>query len=516
VAEAAVTTREALYAKACQRVVNTLGMRYAWVGRSEPGRGWICLAEAGARLSGPCLWQHTPFLTETERTPQLFPQLTQNPRFQSLRGCLSEVESAAALPIWHQNRLDAYLWLYHADPNPFSPERVSLLQVISEDLGRVLDRIHLTDTLSRTQNELAILVDRLTRTQGLYRALAATSNVLIRATNERELLTRVCRQLAKSGIFQVAWIGRPDSAGIFRVLAAAGPGSQEIKQFRLSLDQDPGPLVVKAWRTGRLQFHNDHRQAPEMAPWKEFLTRQAWAAGAAVPILRNRRRWATLAVVSGTPNIFDHQVLNLVVQIARLIGLGLDEQDLKTRLSEEHQRQFFLARHDPLTGLANRLGLAEYLEQVIRPEVGRDSSVVVGVIDLDDFKRVNDTWGHAAGDQLLRQVADQLRRLVGPDNLVTRLGGDEFVIVLTDLEARADLDRLWTTMQSTLETVLLPDGSVYRLGLSLGLTRYPEDASDTDGLLRHADMALYLAKSQKARRSVWWQWWTPELTMRES
>lgn len=486
-------------------------MHYAWIGRMEPTGGWTCLAEAGDRHAGPCLWQKTPPLQDSDQTLRLFPEWTADPRFHPLADCFPghSVRSAAALPIWHHNRLDAYFWLYHRESNPFTPEHVSLLRVIAEDLGRVLDRIHLTDSLSQAQSELAVTVARLTRTQGLYRALAATSNALIRASNERQLLTRVCRQLAHSGIFQVAWIGRPDSSGIFRVLAAAGPGSQELKQFRLSLDQNPGPLVVQAWRTGRIHFHNDHRHAPEMAPWEDFLEKKAWAAGAAVPILRNRQQWATLAVVSTTPDIFDHQVLNLVAQIARLIGLGLDEQDLKSRLNEEHQRQFFLARHDPLTGLANRLGLADYLDQALRDADGKASRVVVGVLDLDDFKHVNDTWGHEAGDRLLRQVADRLRQAVGPDNLAARLGGDEFVVVVSEPNDGPADDTRWAAVQKAFEAVEFPDGSIRPMGLSIGLTRYPDDAADPDGLLRHADMALYRVKSQKSRRSVWWQWWTP-------
>lgn len=162
-----------------------------------------------------------------------------------------------------------------------------------------------------------------------------------------------------------------------------------------------------------------------------------------------------------------------------------------------------------MTGLANRLGLAEYLDQALREADAKASRVVVGVLDLDDFKHVNDTWGHEAGDQLLRQVADRLRQAVGPDNLAARLGGDEFVVVVTDAGDESAVDTRWAAIQKAFEAVKFPDGSVRQMGLSIGLTRYPDDAGDPDGLLRHADIALYQVKSQKSRRSVWWQWWTP-------
>lgn len=167
------------------------------------------------------------------------------------------------------------------------------------------------------------------------------------------------------------------------------------------------------------------------------------------------------------------------------------------------------ALHDPLTGLANRHGLGVRLPGALAHAHRHGNVVAVGMIDLDDFKPVNDTWGHAAGDALLIELARRLQgELRGADFLV-RLGGDEFVIViggLDELQAvtqlQAALQRLHRAVEAPFE--IMPGVSV-KLGLSMGLAMYPNHADDADTLLRLADAAMYQAKQHKGRRVHWWR-----------
>ncbi|CAB1127987.1 protein of unknown function [Candidatus Hydrogenisulfobacillus filiaventi] len=114
------------------------------------------------------------------------------------------------LPVLHQGRRVAEVWLRHSDPGVCTPERRALLAVIAEDLGQVLDRIALTRRLEATEARLSATVQHLTRLQGLYRALAAVSDAVVRTPDEARLRRRTCRRLAGSGLFQAAWFGRPD------------------------------------------------------------------------------------------------------------------------------------------------------------------------------------------------------------------------------------------------------------------------------------------------------------------
>lgn len=159
------------------------------------------------------------------------------------------------------------------------------------------------------------------------------------------------------------------------------------------------------------------------------------------------------------------------------------------------------ANFDALTGLPNRVLLTDRLAQMLRRS--RRAATMVGVlfIDLDRFKPVNDNLGHAAGDELLRQVAHRLLNLFRDEDTCARLGGDEFVILLPELREQGNLERM---AQNTVETLSLPyrlDEAFVEIGCSVGLAAYPEDGEDVEALLQFADEAMYRAKARG--RGVW-------------
>ncbi|UPG72168.1 EAL domain-containing protein [Roseomonas gilardii subsp. gilardii] len=163
-------------------------------------------------------------------------------------------------------------------------------------------------------------------------------------------------------------------------------------------------------------------------------------------------------------------------------------------LSERRVR--FMAHHDPLTGLANRTLLHERLAAAIGEAGGREGHLVVLALDLDRFKVVNDTYGHAAGDDLLRQVAARLGELVGPDDTVSRLGGDEFVILWRGAASRAGVEPLARRIVRSLVTPFILDGNMAQVGTSVGIALHPQDGATPESLMRNADTALYRAKAE--------------------
>jgi diguanylate cyclase len=191
-------------------------------------------------------------------------------------------------------------------------------------------------------------------------------------------------------------------------------------------------------------------------------------------------------------------VLFLLV-LARVMGL--------VRSVEEGQRQLrHEALHDGLTGLANRTLFTDRLEAVLADEQGRDRLVTVMFVDLDDFKTVNDTLGHQAGDELLNIVALRLGRSVRGGDTVARLGGDEFAVLLpgasTAEEARLAAERLLGTLREP----LMLHGRELMVSASVGIAVQPTSTTHVDKLLRGADVAMYLAKSKgKGRCEVFEQ-----------
>lgn len=167
-------------------------------------------------------------------------------------------------------------------------------------------------------------------------------------------------------------------------------------------------------------------------------------------------------------------------------------QTYNTQL-QELRRQ---ARHDPLTGLGNRLLLEERLDRV--KQAGTQGHILL--LDLDRFKPVNDTFGHAAGDEVLRTVAQRLLACVREHDTVVRLGGDEFAVIAPDTIEDADADALVTRITHALtQPILWRDTPIY-ITPSIGLTRFGQDDSDSNTLLAQADADMYRAKGLTRHR----------------
>lgn len=159
-----------------------------------------------------------------------------------------------------------------------------------------------------------------------------------------------------------------------------------------------------------------------------------------------------------------------------------------------------LARHDQLTGLANRRQFEDRMETVLARCRRKQCRAAVLFIDLDGFKQVNDTLGHAVGDLLLQHVAQQLKRSVREVDTVARLGGDEFVILLEEVGQEQQALVVVETVRKALRQPAHVNGQLVHTRASIGLAFYPEHGLEAGLILRHADQAMYLEK--KAGRSI--------------
>ncbi|WP_259650033.1 putative bifunctional diguanylate cyclase/phosphodiesterase [Gluconacetobacter diazotrophicus] len=162
-----------------------------------------------------------------------------------------------------------------------------------------------------------------------------------------------------------------------------------------------------------------------------------------------------------------------------------------TERRQARQQVERLAHYDPLTGLANRALFGARLDGVC--VAGHEAILLC--IDLDYFKTVNDLYGHAAGDALLRLVADRLRACSRPDDLIARLGGDEFAIIWPNVPEKEELAHRAGEIVETISRPYVIDGQHVAIGASIGSASYPADAGSSDLLRQHADIALYKAKA---------------------
>jgi diguanylate cyclase (GGDEF)-like protein/PAS domain S-box-containing protein len=182
-------------------------------------------------------------------------------------------------------------------------------------------------------------------------------------------------------------------------------------------------------------------------------------------------------------------------------------RDIRDRVATEARIQH-LAHHDSLTGLLNRAAFMERMAVLLKRAERKGELLALLFIDLDNFKRVNDSLGHLEGDQVLTTVSERLTAALRDSDLVGRFGGDEFVVLLTELGSRDDARVVLEALLSVVEVPVKADGRALSVTPSIGVAFFPDDGRQADELIQHADTAMYRAK---ARGRATYQYFEPAL-----
>jgi len=177
-------------------------------------------------------------------------------------------------------------------------------------------------------------------------------------------------------------------------------------------------------------------------------------------------------------------------QPLRMVGIHRDISQQK----QDEEALNLMAHYDVLTKLPNRMLFADRFNQAIAHSKRTGNMLAICFLDLDNFKPINDTFGHDAGDKLLIEVANRLRITIREEDTASRQGGDEFSLLLRDIESFAQCDQLLERIRYSLAQPYIINGYTHNISVSIGSTIYPIDNSDLDMLLRHADKAMYQAK----------------------
>jgi diguanylate cyclase (GGDEF)-like protein len=192
----------------------------------------------------------------------------------------------------------------------------------------------------------------------------------------------------------------------------------------------------------------------------------------------------------------------------RLVVAAIQAQTMTEAAETATAKMAFMAKHDFLTGLPNRLLLTDRLAQAISLARRHGKRVALMFLDLDHFKHVNDSLGHGVGDELLQSVSKRLQECVRNSDTIGRLGGDEFVVLLSEIESPQDAS---ISAEKLIESMVAPhiigDHRVH-ITLSIGISLYPDDARDVETVLRNADTAMYHAK--RNGRNIY-QSFTPDM-----
>lgn len=279
-------------------------------------------------------------------------------------------------------------------------------------------------------------------------------------------------------------------------------------------DDDTLLLVLELKRNG---YTPEYRRVDTAPAMREALQRETWdviladytmpqfSAMAALSIVQASGLDLPFIVVSGNigediavaamkAGAHDYIMKNSLKRLVPAIERELRDYEVRRERKRAEERLAYLAYYDPVTDLPNRSLLLDRLSQALAYGHRHEVPVAVMFLDLDRFKQINDTFGHAAGDHLLKVVAQRLTHYVRESDTVARLGGDEFVVVISEMVQAADANTIAQGILQVMADPIVIEGQELYISASIGISIYPTDGSDIPTLLKKADAALYRAK----------------------
>jgi diguanylate cyclase (GGDEF)-like protein/PAS domain S-box-containing protein len=299
-----------------------------------------------------------------------------------------------------------------------------------------------------------------------------------------EVLTRICASMGWIGGMSIAQIAKRGSLTA-RERAGDERFTRMVSHLPQELVPESGSPESQVWQQARPMWIEDFREHPGLAHRYRAQELGAKAAFLAPIVDEAGRTTSVLLCLSPATFSDDGFLMRFAEALSRNLSLFLQGKAAERRL--RHQ-----SLHDALTDLPNRLYLAHQLEQ----RLARQEAAAVLYIDLDRYKIINDTLGHAVGDQVLIEVAKRMRETIRPEDVACRIGGDEFIVLLTRLSDRSEIERIGRRVLAAIEKPFMLMNRAYFLSASIGVAISPNDASDAEHLIKCADSAMYRVKSE--------------------
>ncbi len=338
--------------------------------------------------------------------------------------------------------------------------------------------------------------DRVSRMLG---ALSATNEAIMRAKSRDELYAMVCEAAARGAKFTSTSILFASSGDkFFKLAAAAGPNALVVRNNRYSTSDrmaEGRGLIGTAFRTGQPCIQNDIPNSHPARVWKQTGGRiVAPRSGAALPLFSRGRVVGVLLFMAPEHDVFTPEFAELLERMAENLSFALTRFDQADEKERAEARVHFLANHDSLTGLPNREHFTRLLEQKLADCAAQSRKCAVLFIDLDRFKVINDSLGHAAGDKLLVEISERLSKCTRKGDIVARLGGDEFVILLGNVADREETSLAAGRLLQAIAPATTLAGYECKTTASIGIAVFPDNGRDAETLTKNADMAMYAVK----------------------
>jgi diguanylate cyclase (GGDEF)-like protein len=342
---------------------------------------------------------------------------------------------------------------------------------------------------------------RITYLNRVYAMLSSVNNLIVRTDNREKLFEEACRIVVEGG-FRMAMIAMLDLRSKRLVpVASQGKDTALLSSITTILASDASAsktMCMRALREKQVVVSN-HAQDDAQVLFSAHYIASGIHSMAVFPLLVADVAVGVLALYASEAEFFHGDELKLLTELAGDVAFAIDHIGKQERLN-------YLAYYDALTGLANQSLFLERVAQAARSGQSAGHKVAIALIDLERFKSINDSLGRAAGDELLRKVAQWLGRYAGDANLLARLGADHFAVLMPVVQHGKGVEILVAAMmKSLLAHPLRLNDAIFRVAAKVGVALYPDDGADADALFRNAEVALKKAKSSGERHLFYTQ-----------
>ena len=352
--------------------------------------------------------------------------------------------------------------------------------------------------VARDRTERKGAEDRLKQLNRLYAMVTGISTSMVRVRDRADLFNRACQTAVEHGEFEMAWIAVIDH-NENRIVPVAWAGHDEpamstIKRHFASSEGtlEGKTLAAQAIRERAAVVSNDV-QNDENLIFGKMHAQSGVRSLAVFPLIVADKPIGVLALYTSKPEFFDVSGLMLLNELAGNVAFAVDHFERQERLDR-------LVNYDTLTGLANRRSFLERVAQYMLSAADAGHKMAVFLIDLERFKKLNDSLGRSAGDALLKQIAEWLAQNAENINLVARLDADHFAVVLPKVMYEANVARvLEKTIAAFMRHEFSLNDAVYRMAAKIGVAVFPDDGTDAETLFNNAEAALKKAKASRDR-----------------
>ncbi|MBU2978594.1 EAL domain-containing protein [Alteromonas sp. C1M14] len=376
------------------------------------------------------------------------------------------------------------LCVFDDSPRQFSAHHESVLR----DLGKLVEAEFERESLSILSNKLAEQQLQLEEKQKLTRVRSVILEQVVNAETLSLALHYIVEAIESEYINQRCSILLLKGNKLRMGAAPSLPDFYNKLVDGIEIGIGQGSCGTAAF-TNKLTIAADISQHPYWEAWRDVAKQAHLGSCWSQPICGvNGEVFGTFAVYHDSPAAPSEDELIRIQQFAHIASIAIERE----QANEVIWRQ---ANYDVLTGLPNRNLMEEHLKHAIKNANRSQTKVAVMLLDLDNFKDINDTLGHDFGDKLLIECGRKIQSCIRQNDTVARLGGDEFVLIFSDVLADTDLDRIIQCLLTSISSPQIIDQERIHTSVSIGVTIYPDDANDVTSILKNADQAMYGAKA---------------------